>query len=779
MKSSLLRILRLLPLALLSPLIAGLSLLALWLTDLCWLLFGRRRKPLDGKPDNSAASVVIPNWNGRDLLEKYLPSVVEAMAGNPRNEVLVVDNGSSDGSVEFLRAKFPSVRVIALKTNLGFGGGSNVGFREARNDVVVLLNSDMRVAPDFLPPLLAGFSDEKVFAVSCQIFFSDPEKRREETGLTQGWWKSGSLRLRHREDRAIERLYPCLYGGGGSSAFDRRKFLELGGFDHLLRPFYLEDTDMGFLAWKRGWKVLYQPASHVWHEHRGTIGKKFSSAYIESVVGKNFLLFCWKNIHEPARLFSHIAFSWAGAIFSMFAGSSRERASLPGLGRAFLQLAGAMAARWRARSLAVVSDTEAFLRPMGGYYRDRFERVAGPEEKLSVLFVSPYPICPPTHGGGVFMYETVRQLGRLVDLHLIVLLDSAGEEAPHAELRSCAASLEFHVRSDQAKGAGSIVPYAVREFGNQEVEWLIHRQIFTRKVDVVQIEYTNMGQYVGDYRQIAWTIFEHDVYFQSIARGLRGMRLLARGKAFLEYLRALRYELKVLPRFDEVQTCTVDNTEYLASFLPRLRPKIHDNLRAGIDTGAYRFQADGRRPNTLLFLGSFRHLPNQEALRWFVGRVMPHVSRQRPEAKLIVIGSDPPPPHTIPNYGEAVEMVGFVEDIKRPLAEYAVFVCPILSGSGVRVKLLEAFAAGIPTVSTRLGAEGLCSKDGEYCSLADDPEEFADQIVRLLDEPAKAAEMARRARAFVSENRDITKMTRELELTYRRTLASKRPASAS
>ena len=247
-----------LPLLILSPLLVAIPMLGIAISDLLWAVIGRRKPAKNTIPNRAAASVVIPNWNGRDLLAKYLRSVVEAMAGHPDNEIIVVDNASSDGSAEFVKQHFPSVRVIELSANRGFGGGSNAGFRAAKNDIVVLLNSDMRVEREFLQPLLDGFTDELVFAVSCQIFFSDPNKIREETGLTQAWWQGGHLRVRHRDDSAIQDAYPCFYPGGGSSAFDRRKFLELGGFDSLLHPFYLEDTDLGFMAWKRGWKVLYQ-----------------------------------------------------------------------------------------------------------------------------------------------------------------------------------------------------------------------------------------------------------------------------------------------------------------------------------------------------------------------------------------------------------------------------------------------------------------------------------------------------------------------------------------
>jgi GT2 family glycosyltransferase len=419
---------------------------AIALTDLFHWIVGRRRTPSNAHPNREGAAIVIPNWNGRDLLQQYLPSVIEAAAAVPGSEVIVVDDGSTDGSAELLRSQFPSVRLVALPENLGFGGGSNAGFRAAKHDIVVLLNSDMRVEPGFLPPLLEGFKDDQVFAVTCQIFFSDPAKVREETGLTQGWWENGGLRVRHRVDPAVNGLYPCFYGGGGSSAFDRRKFLELGGFDELLRPFYVEDTDLGYLAWKRGWKVLYQPRSVVYHEHRGTIGRKFTQDYIQSVLHKNFVLFCWKNIHEWRLLLDHFFFAFAGALLTLLFGPSQERPDFGGIARAFMQLPGALRSRRRAHGLAIISDSEAFRRPLGGYFRDRFEVMAAPPEIPRVLFVSPYPICPPVHGGAVFMYQTCIELARLTELHLIVLLDEPRERGPHDELVALCASAEFLIR---------------------------------------------------------------------------------------------------------------------------------------------------------------------------------------------------------------------------------------------------------------------------------------------------------------------------------------------
>ena len=736
--------------SLLAIVVAPLVALLIALAD---LIPRRRRLPANAMPRTDAASIVIPNWNGRDLLEKYLPSVVEAAAINSANDVIVVDNGSTDGSAAWLRERFPNVRLVALDKNRGFGGGSNAGFRAARHDIAVLLNNDMRVAPDFLAPLLHAFGDEKVFAVACRIFFSDPAKPREETGLTEGRWHRGTLQVGHRVDEKIAACYPCFYAGGGSSAFDRRKFLELGGFDELFAPFYFEDADLGYRAWKRRWKVLYEPRSVVWHEHRGTIGKHHSPGYIDGIVKRNRLLFCWKNMHHWRRLAAHFAFIVLDP---------------RGLLGAMPRLFAALRSRRQARRQAAITDSEALRRPLGGYFRDRFSTLPSSPEPLRVLFVSPYSICPTNHGGAVFMYNAIRELARRCELHVLIVLDRPEHRDAHGELEFMAASVEYFDRSSpKDRDAPYSLPYAVRDFAYPGLEWAVQRIVFTRGIDVLQIEYTNMAQYGGAYRQLACVLFEHDVYFQSVGRRLDL-------RTAWEYLRALRFELRALPRFDRIQACTAANRDFLLSFAPRLAPRVETGTRTGIDVQRYTFHPTGREPLTMLFLGSFRHLPNREGFEWFRSEVLPRVLAAEPGAQIVVVGSEIQPGKAAGQPG--VEMRGFVDDIREPLARYALFVCPVLSGSGIRVKLLEAFAAGIPAVSTRIGAEGISDADGDLCRLADDGPTFAGAILDLFRSPAEAEAMARRARSYVENSHDAAGLTDRVVENYRRAIAEKRSA---
>ena len=127
MKATLVHFFRALPSLVCVPFCLAVSAIAFALTDVAWWIFGHRRVDPDTRPQTATATIVVPNWNGRDLLERFVPSWLAAIAPHPGSEVLVVDNGSSDGSAAWLREHYPQVRVLALEKNLGFGGGSNAG----------------------------------------------------------------------------------------------------------------------------------------------------------------------------------------------------------------------------------------------------------------------------------------------------------------------------------------------------------------------------------------------------------------------------------------------------------------------------------------------------------------------------------------------------------------------------------------------------------------------------------------------------------------------------
>ncbi len=817
----LLRLLEALAAVLLLPPLLLLNAASLALVDLAWLVMGRGRPsgqpvppPAFTRPES--LSVVIPSWNGRELLEKFLPSVVEAAAVHPHNEVIVVDNASDDGTAEMVRGRFPSVRLLRMESNLGFGGGNNAGVAAARNGVVVVLNNDMRVEPDAFERLLEGFTDAGVFAVSAQIFFLDQGKRREETGLTEGRFEGGFFRFGHLiED--VSAPYPTFYAGGGSTAYDRAKFLELGGFDRLFHPFYVEDADLSYNAWKRGWQVLYQPRAVVHHEHRATIGKRFSPERIDAIVKKNHTLMVWKNIHCWSRLAQHFLLLYANTVLSPLA-TGATQATLPGYLGALRGWGRALARRWTARSLAAVDDAEALRRPFAAFYRDRFLLPAKREEghpaaaardgepgglpagpaaadpdsgrPLRILFLSPYSLYPPTHGGGVFMYQTVRALALRHEVHVLAFVDRPEEVETNRALERHVRSVECVLRDfPPHRDFHGLTPYSVRCFQSPEFQRRVHRLIWERQIDLVQVEYTQLGHFAGGWRHTPTVLFEHDVYFQSVRRAMvqaltqpmtlpQPQPLVTFLEMFVEWLRALRYELRLLRRMDLVQTCSEKERRLLESFLGPGAPPIRGSLRTAVDTADYVPVFRGRQPETLLFVGNFRHPPNLAGLRFLVNDVLPALRAARPGVDLMVVGAYPTPEVESLCRRPGVRLLGMVPEIREVLSRYALFLSPIFSGSGVRVKILEAFAAGIPVISTPLGAEGLDVNDGGELLLAHDARQFISVIIELLENPERAEALARRARRTTEERWDWDVVLKRLEQAYREALRAHAPAPA-
>jgi len=306
-------------------------------------------------------SIIVLNWDGKHLLEKFLPSVIEAVKVDGDNhEIIVVDNGSTDESVSFLKSHFPQVKILALPENLRFTGGNNAGVQTAENDIVLFLNNDMEVDPGFLKPLVKAFGNDKVFAVSSQVFFQDRSRRREETGNTKADWKQGFVNPYHDKICTVEekKYLPIFWAGGGSSAFDRKKFLALGGLDKLYDPFYLEDVDLSYQAWKRGWKSLLAIESVVIHKHRGTNKQKFGNNYVDNTIRKNQYLFIWKSITNVKWILQHIFL--LPITQARFVAQTNFTFETKAFFRALLQFPEVLYKRYRWRHYYCLSDKQIF-----------------------------------------------------------------------------------------------------------------------------------------------------------------------------------------------------------------------------------------------------------------------------------------------------------------------------------------------------------------------------------------------------------------------------------
>jgi GT2 family glycosyltransferase len=265
-------------------------------------------------------SVVIPNYNGAHLLRENLPSVLQALAwysgkrseamdaqhiGGPRlQQVIVVDDASADRSIEVLTEEFPSVEIVRHPQNLGYSQAVFSGVQAANNDIVILLNSDVSPHEDFLAHLLDPFTDPSVFAVSPLVYDEHGEP-------LQASWNRAELnkgRLMTRKWSPVElaqatgsaTLLCHLFASGGSMALRRAGFLELGGFLDIYRPFYYEDMDLGVRAWRKGWRIVFEPRSVVVHPQGSTINRFYKRWRVKAVMQRNRLLLQW--IHLPLNV---------------------------------------------------------------------------------------------------------------------------------------------------------------------------------------------------------------------------------------------------------------------------------------------------------------------------------------------------------------------------------------------------------------------------------------------------------------------------------------------
>jgi len=255
--------------------------------------------PLAANTASAGISVVIPSRDGKALLEAQLAGIETDLAG-VSGEIVVIDNGSSDGTAEWLRATYPQVVIEVSPEPLSFAAAVNRGIRRARFSHVCLLNNDMRIDPGFFAALRKAFrAVPGLFCATAQIRFP-PGVRREETGkAVMAQAAPEDFPIRCDEPLPGEDRTWVLYGSGGCSAYDAAKLGALGGVDEAYAPAYVEDLDLGYRAWLRGWPSVYVAGAVVEHRHRATTSRYYSEEQLATMLEVNYLRFLARAVASP------------------------------------------------------------------------------------------------------------------------------------------------------------------------------------------------------------------------------------------------------------------------------------------------------------------------------------------------------------------------------------------------------------------------------------------------------------------------------------------------
>lgn len=390
---------------------------------------------------------------------------------------------------------------------------------------------------------------------------------------------------------------------------------------------------------------------------------------------------------------------------------------------------------------------------------------------LGITSRLPWPL---TDGARIVMYQGLRGLAsRGHDVHLVTLEEGTGRldlgDLPEF------ATLHVHRYVPESRVLGALQsilhprPYTHLRKDYPEVHAILDRLIDEVDFDVVYADQSHTAHYASRVARkwdLPYLFRSHNVEHEIWRRHLERSRWSPiRPWLASQYRKWKRFEIEEMGYADLCAAITDRDAETIRGLLPELEVMT---IPAAVDLDRFGFvDASQRDSATLLLLGGMGWAPNRDAAIWFSNEILPRVRREIPEVVTVIVGSDPPYKE-LPSTDEQFRVEGYVDDILPYYRSATVGVIPLRVGGGMRVKIVEMMASGLPCVSTPIGAEGNRAVGGEHFVEGSDAAEIAHGIVRLLKSRDSREEVAVAARRFVEETYGFDAVAELYERAVRR-----------
>jgi glycosyltransferase involved in cell wall biosynthesis len=371
---------------------------------------------------------------------------------------------------------------------------------------------------------------------------------------------------------------------------------------------------------------------------------------------------------------------------------------------------------------------------------------------LNILVLTAYPPALGVHGGALRMYYNLKILAAR---HQVTLISFIEREAEWEQLKRLEASgIEVKAllrRAEPVRNLWVPKPHEHAEFASCELNRLVHQTLRERSFDVVQVEFLQMAQHVPQDLPILKVLTEHEILFENFHVDFALERCpWKKAQKLYHWMVQLNYEVRACRQFDRIACMTDQDRKALSRFVS---PDKLRTVPIGVDSDYFdpgHLNASGIKSPRMLFVGSYRHTPNRDAVHFFITRILPAVHRELPDAEFWVVGGNMEMlDQRLLQSSDKIQAVGYVPDVRSCYQDAAVFVAPILTGTGMRVKLLEAFSMGMAVIATPLAAQGFESGNCEVLSIAGGADHFAAETVRLLRDPQLRCTLGANARRMI------------------------------